>query len=573
MTGKSSSNRHRQCGAVMLVAMIFLLIFSALAVSMATMANSNTQLASNQHKANAALLAAQSGLECAKYVVRTVTLPSTGTNTVSDTEADTVWTTLYTYLQTLAMDGQPVPASSRLDTNDGDQVILSSMSLGQAFGTFSLRFYRYDADPRTIKMEATGVDGPVTRTVTMDMQITKDSSVLNYGIATRGRTWLTGNTTVYGDIFSSWDVASISPFNMTSDSTVYGTINTVLGLDQIEAESYQMETLNADDLPIDANGNPLGTHYEDRYYGSNDEIQAYHEGINYDQPDQTNIPGMDIDDYDTTAYKAMVNYTAAATVSGSLISNGQIPTSTTTVTEYFPHAAGSYTTSGGSGSLQVKRYVYENKTFENVFLPSIKTSTTNRRAALFTNCTFEGVLYIDCSQTKASTTTNTPTNNVRFENCTFNGVIVTNTPRSLWTNWWMQNCLYFTGTAAFNNQSSVQEATILAPQFNVNLGNTNSDQDDNNVLTGAIVGGIVDIRGNAQIYGTIISMTDTTGYSSGYVSNIGATLEDGGSETTELGDVGVITITEPAEEDKRLPSGITTPIVIKPTLNTYTEGA
>ena len=52
--------------------------------------------------------------------------------------------------------------------------------------------------------------------------------------------------------------------------------------------------------------------------------------------------------------------------------------------------------------------------------------------------------------------------------------------------------------------------------------------------------------------------------------NIGATLGDGGSETTDPGDVGVITITP--DPDKLLPSGIKTPMVIKPNFNTYSEG-
>jgi len=103
----------------------------------------------------------------------------------------------------------------------------------------------------------------------------------------------------------------------------------------------------------------------------------------------------------------------------------------------------------------------------------------------------------------------------------------------------------------------------------VNLGNTNPTQSENNVLTGAIVGGIVDIRGNAQIYGTIISMADTTAYSSGYVTNIGATEEDGGSETVEAGDIGVIEITP--DEEQMLPSGITSPIILKPLKDTYEE--
>lgn len=65
-------------------------------------------------------------------------------------------------------------------------------------------------------------------------------------------------------------------------------------------------------------------------------------------------------------------------------------------------------------------------------------------------------------------------------------------------------------------------------------------------------------------------MYDTFQWSSGYVTNIGATLDDGGSETTDAGDVGVISITP--EEDMMLPSGITSPIIIKPLQDTYSEG-
>jgi hypothetical protein len=186
------------------------------------------------------------------------------------------------------------------------------------------------------------------------------------------------------------------------------------------------------------------------------------------------------------------------------------------------------------------------------------------KSTLFKNCTFNDILYLDCG------TTGGTYNNVRFENCVFNGPIITNTPNySNSTNWWMKNCLYFTGTETFQNSTDVP-ATILAPNFNVNLGNTNPNSGENNVLTGAIVGGIVDIRGNAEIYGTVIAMYDTSGYPSGYVNNIGATSGDGGSETTEPGDVGVINITP--DPDKLLPSGIMSPIVIKSSQDTYSEG-
>jgi hypothetical protein len=538
---RSTSQRHR--GAVLILSMIFVVVFSALAVSMATLSGVNTQVASNQHKVNSALLAAQSGLECAKYIISKVVLEETSYNIVSDTEANGVWTDLCQHLQTNPLGGQSVSESTRFTDliGSGDQIVTSATSFGAANVDFAVRFYRYDSDPRTIKMESIGSEGQVVRKVRIDMEVTKDSEVLNYAIASRGRMWLTGDTTIHGDIFSSWDRPEISPYNMTSDSAVLGTINTVLTLDDILEHGYQLETLDEDGNPIDINGDPLGSNYEDRYYGPDDEVQAYHEGINYGQPYE-DIPGMDISDYDTDCYNVGLY---------------DIPSCPSDLreTEYFPHAAGDYTQPKSWSSRELVRHVYENQTFTDAHL-------ADNRNALFRNCIFEGVLYIDCSKSGSSYY-----NNVRFENCTFNGVIVTDVPEVLK---WQHNCLYFTGEAAFDNNSDVQEATILAPHFNVNLGNTNPEQNDNNVLTGAIVGGIVDVRGNAQIYGTIISMCDTTQWSSGYVTNIGATLDDGGSETTELGDIGVISITP--EQDKMLPSGITSPIIIKPKQNTYTEG-
>ncbi|MBP7050215.1 MAG: hypothetical protein KBE65_04300 [Phycisphaerae bacterium] len=569
--------------------MIFIMVFSVLAVALASFAGANVEVASNQHRLNTALLAAQSGLECAKYLISTVTLAETSTNTVSDSEAETAWNTLCTYAQSKKLDNVTPSVCS---ITGGDRLTLTNMGFGTGNGAWTVRFERYDSNPRTIQIRSIGTDGEAARCVSMSTDITKANDVLSYAIATRGRMWLTGDTTIYGDVFSAWDVASISPFNMTSDSTVLGTVNTVLTLNQIQSQSYDMETLNGDDLPmftfgmtvydsqgqvvtdscgtvdengfmVDLDGNAVydeggcrvTVDYANRVYSSDDEIQAYHRGINYGQTESSDMPGMDISDYDTSAYKSAIG-TTTVPATGSTVSNGIISTTgISTVTEYFPHASGSYSTPASSSSAKLTRYKFLNKTFTDVTLPSNKN-------ALFSNCTFNGVLYIDCG----TSTSTTSYNNVRFDNCTFNGTIITNTPQAFK---WQRNTLYFTGAAAFNNQSDVQEATILAPHFNVNLGNTNSVQADNNVLTGAIVGGIVDVRGNAQIYGTIISMADTTMYSSGYVSNIGATLDDGGSETTDISDIGVISITP--EEDMMLPSGITTPIVINPDLTTYSE--
>lgn len=538
---KTYQSKHR--GTVLILAMIFIVIFSALAVSMATMSGTSMQLASNQHKINSALSAAQSGLECGRYIIAK-TLPfldSTAYNTVTDAQANQAWSILCAQVQ-------DQPWVGGLAEQTATAITTPAVNYGAANTSFQVRFQR--TDTRKIKLEGIGADGQVTRHAALETVIAKDNEVLNYALASRGRMWLTGNSTIHGDVFSSWDRPEISPYNMTSDSAVLGTVNTVLTREQIQPQSYQMETLDLNGDPIDENGDPLGNNYDERYYSDDDEVRAYHENINYGQPYE-DIPGMDIDDYDTDDYNS------------GLSTIPSCPSELREV-EYFPHASsdeGGYSmprdgTPGSTWNRQLTRHVYENQTFTNARLP-------NNYNALFRNCTFEEVLYIDCSKSGSSYY-----NNVRFENCTYNGVIVSDTPETFK---WMHNCLYFTGEATFENTSSIQEATILAPHFNVNLGNTNPQQSENNVLTGAIIGGIVDVRGNAQIYGTIISMCDTTPWSSGYVTNIGATLGDGGSETTELGDIGVIGITP--DKDQMLPSGITSPIIIKPLKDTYSEGA
>jgi hypothetical protein len=590
----------------LIVSMLFILVFSALAVSFAAVSGNNVQVASNQHKVNTVLYAAQSGLACGQYLIHTVSFGETNLNYVTDTQANTAWTTLCTYVQNQKLDGKTVPAAGRFtDTaGSGDEIVTPTLDDGTSGATFSLRFYRYDGNPKIIKMQATADDGTICRKVRLAMDLTKSRDVLTYAVASRGRMWLTGDTTIHGDLYSSYGhkyntsgtsytLLSMSPFNTTNDARVEGTVNTILTRNQVDTRSYQLETLDDDGKPmftfgtavydenknpvsdsygtadndgylVDASGNPVydadgyrvPVDYANRVYSSSDELQGYHENVNYGQSDSS-MSGLKISDYDTSTYKSSIPSTAVS-ATGSTVSNGTISTSgISTVTEYFPHASGSYTTPSSSGSKKLTRYKFTNKTFTNVVLPSNKN-------ALFSNCTFNGVLYVDCG----TSSTSTSYNNVRFDNCTFNGVIITNVPQTLT---WQSNSLYFTGAATFNNQSSIQEATILAPNFNVNLGNTNPELSDNNVLTGAIVGGIVDIRGNAQIYGTIISMADTSSYTSGYVTNIGATLDDGGSETTEVGDIGVISVTP--EEDLMLPSGITSPIILKPDKDSYAESA
>jgi hypothetical protein len=635
--------RSLRKGVALILAMIFLAVFGAFAAAMASMSNSNLESSAQQQDVSNALANAESGIDCAKYLANTITsfisLPTTGTNTVSASDADATWQKFCSYIQnqhigaaTAAAIVNPATGTPTTQISIGSGTSLVKCDPSNTNAGFWLTFTRTGAGATTITATATGTDGttiPATRKVAMTISITKDAKVLQYAIASRGRMWLAGDSTVHGNIFSAWNLtptqqtniangsASLptnaprnsvggSPFNLTPDSKVLGSIDTIWSANQVNGADWKFETLatsgsnayaqykcetDASGQPLyDTSGYPLrykvdtsgnivyqtDTHGNIMYDSSgkaikiykadssyaSDQVQGYCEEVNYGTP-VVNMPGMNISDYDTTTYYNATKAANGGTGDIAIVTSGSNKTPTTT--EYFPHGVNSDGTNNYqksvSGSLTLTRYVYTGKTYTNARV----TAGSN---AVFKNCTFNGVLFVDCTGGVSTGISGTQYNNVRFDNCTFNGTIVTNTSQGAITSTWQKNTLYFTGSATFQNSTSA-EATILAPNFNVNLGNANPVAGTNNVLRGAIVGGIVDVRGNAEVYGTIISMADTTGCPSGYVSNIGATLNDGGSETVAVGDIGTINVTP--DTTKMLPSGITTPIVIKPDQTSYSE--
>ncbi|MHC4525945.1 MAG: pilus assembly PilX N-terminal domain-containing protein [Planctomycetota bacterium] len=65
----------RRKGIALLVAMLFVMVFSALSVAMFSMSSGNSLVASNLHKANAARSSAESGLEVVRYYLAQAEIP------------------------------------------------------------------------------------------------------------------------------------------------------------------------------------------------------------------------------------------------------------------------------------------------------------------------------------------------------------------------------------------------------------------------------------------------------------------------------------------------------------------
>ena len=372
---------------------------------------------------------------------------------------------------------------------------------------FSLQFRQFDDDPHTLEAISTGTTGDITRRVRLTYRIEKDTYLLNYAVMSKSRVIITGDSTVDGDILSLWDDAtSAPPFELANESTVNGTLGVTI--DSAEWDGSEVE------------GNS--------------------EGVIYDQPE------IDIgySDFDTTFY---YEQTSAITPNFAI---GQ-------TAEYFPHLPDNYALPADASSSKVLRKVYEGNTFTN-------RQVSAGNDTLFRNCTFEGILYI------GSTGDGDATNNVRFENCTFNGIIVTAVPAVFSEETWKKNVLYFTGNNSFNNTSQYPDTSILAPNFNVNIGDTQSADDAIDcTLTGLVVGGVVDIRGNVNVEGTILSIgePDSNVYANEFATNLGFSDENGESSSSNPG--GTISVRPPAES--MLPYGVRTDTLILPNPNSYNE--
>ncbi len=106
-------------------------------------------------------------------------------------------------------------------------------------------------------------------------------------------------------------------------------------------------------------------------------------------------------------------------------------------------------------------------------------------------------------------------NNLRFHDCLIVGSVVSDAPSEYFH---IRNKMQFTGKTSFvqkhptdatknpdtEDQSEINKSSMMLPNYSVDIGQFNSPPEQNVQLKGAVVAGILDIRGNANINGVLI---------------------------------------------------------------------
>ncbi len=190
MKRSKPSLRAQRRGAALLVSLIFIVLFSTLAVSMAAMSGSGLQIADNHRRMNAARTCAESGHQIVRYWLRDVAISGT-------TPAGQTYSALAADIQTAA-----AFASGVVPTYDSTGITIPQVTLDAATGeAFTARITPLPsaANPTAFRLDVTGASDGLTKTVRTEYRLTeRANSVFDFGVATKGPLSLAGNILLEG---------------------------------------------------------------------------------------------------------------------------------------------------------------------------------------------------------------------------------------------------------------------------------------------------------------------------------------------------------------------------------------
>ena len=210
--------RSKRCGAVLITSMIFVVIFSALAVSMATMSGTNVQIANNQHKANCARACSQSGHEIIRLWLSHVSISGL-------TPPSQRFDLIANSFESTAGD-----ISNIAPCHDSNSITIPSVTLDQ-INSQSFSAVIRQIDPNTLQVDVTGTCGTLSRTIRVNYKFgARTHTVFDYGVATKGPLSLAGNIELEGvNIAVESDVYiesenSILALSITGNSQIAGDV-------------------------------------------------------------------------------------------------------------------------------------------------------------------------------------------------------------------------------------------------------------------------------------------------------------------------------------------------------------
>ena len=175
-------------GTVLIISMIFIIIFSALAVSLAAMSGANVQFAQNQCKVDRARACAESGFDIIRFWLNRVSISGT---TTEEQRFNQIAASLQSELAAKGITNVTALFSS--STINVPTVTLDS----EDESSFSAVIKPLDLN--TLQIDVTGVYGSILKTLRANYSFgERGHNVFDYGVATKGPLSLSGNIELEG---------------------------------------------------------------------------------------------------------------------------------------------------------------------------------------------------------------------------------------------------------------------------------------------------------------------------------------------------------------------------------------
>ncbi|UCG48251.1 MAG: pilus assembly PilX N-terminal domain-containing protein [Phycisphaerales bacterium] len=235
-SARNKSSRNRR-GAVLIVSMMFLIIFSTLALNIATMSGSNLQIADNQHKADCARACAESGLEVVRYWMGQIAVPGTTEPSLR----------FYEVVNSIQSELASNNISNISTTFSGDGLTLPGVTLDSGEQqSFSAVLSPSMTDPDVIQLEVTGTYGSVSRKIAVDYRFsTRAHTVFDFGVATKGPLSLAGNILLDGatvevdsDVYIESESSSLA-LSIIGNSQIAGDVSIVNPVATVDLQGGQ----------------------------------------------------------------------------------------------------------------------------------------------------------------------------------------------------------------------------------------------------------------------------------------------------------------------------------------------
>jgi len=182
--------RIRRKGVTSVLAMLYLVLFSCLAVGFYGAVTTAVQVSSNETHGRRAMLSAESGMEFMRYTLGNVDIPHS-------TPPDQMWPTLCSQVKA-QLDGTRNVNFVTLATPSGETMALPTITIDSSGSTFQATLI-HSGTQVLVKIIGTGPDAAVSRTLQVAYaQAQRASAIFDYGVASKSSITMGGNAKITG---------------------------------------------------------------------------------------------------------------------------------------------------------------------------------------------------------------------------------------------------------------------------------------------------------------------------------------------------------------------------------------